>query len=240
MKWGVGVGLTHAFYKEVKETEMIGKVIKKVTNRMRKIRQIPLENEHTCILGLTRHGKTYAIMQTLSKLNEGCLFFNVQHEETPKGFIKADMDTTKNQLKSAIRNKQKINYVPSTDIEEMQKELSALINMLYEASGWNMRLVVDEVHLMKKTALGNCIRVATTGLRHGIKAVWLSQRPANVDNTLYSQSTKFVIFALGKPDINYLKNHGFPVEEFVEKTQNEKYRFVIFDSKDTKGAFMIG
>jgi hypothetical protein len=208
--------------------------------RVKEIASIPLENEHTTVLGLTRHGKTYAIIQTLRHIKESVFFFNVQHEEVPREFTNADLNNTPSQIKKALQSGKKINYMPSSKIEVMQKELSAIVEHLYENKDWNVRFVVDEVHLMKKGALDSCIRVATTGLRHGIKAVFISQRPAKVDNTLYSQSTKHIIFALGKVDESYLDNYGFPVEEIVSKTRNEKYTFVTFDQKEVKGPYKIG
>jgi hypothetical protein len=44
---------------------------------------------------------------------------------------------------------------------------------------------------------------------------------------------------VGKLDESYLKTNGFPIDEIVEKTGNEKYNFVEFDQKEVKGAFKI-
>lgn len=204
------------------------------------IKSIPLDNEHTCVFGITRHGKTFAVMHTLNKLSEGVLFFNVQHEKVPSGFITADGNTTEQQLIFALRNRKKVNFLPESDFDKMQKQLSAIINMLYEnGMGWDIRLVVDEVQLFEKQALKDCKKVATTGLRRGIRAVWISQRPALVDNTLYSQATSYVFFVLSMADYEYLKKQGLPVENVKVLLNNEKYKFVMFNQKEVKGAYKI-
>jgi hypothetical protein len=44
---------------------------------------------------------------------------------------------------------------------------------------------------------------------------------------------------LGKLDESYLKTNGFPVDEIIARTGNEKYNFVEFDQKQITGAFRI-
>jgi hypothetical protein len=205
---------------------------------IKKVKAFELENEHTTVMGITRHGKTYATILTLSKLaGEGVLFFNTQHETVPPNYVEFNPDLHSwEQIENLLKKNRKINFLPSTDPEQMQKQLSGIIRKLYNGEKRNLRLAIDEVHLFKKTSLNDLIRVATTGLRWGIKGIFLTQRPAKVDNTLLTQSTKHIIFRVGLNDYDYLQQHGFPAEQLKLE---EKYHFKTFDGIEAKGTFMV-
>lgn len=211
------------------------------------VKKFNLENnEHATVIGLTQHGKTYGTIKTMELMQEPILFFNTNH--TPglsSSWVEATGGNTIDQIIYGLQQGYKINYLPNDDILKSGKQLKAIVDGVYNLGRGSLkfRFVIDEVHLfwIAKSSEGKeaNIRLATTSLGRGISCVWLSQRPAMVDNTLYTQSTKHIIFALGKLDESYLKTNGFPVEEIKEKTKNEKYYFVEFDQKEIRGAFKI-
>jgi hypothetical protein len=210
----------------------------------KKVKGFSLGNEHTTVIGLTQHGKTYATVKTLEGMKEGIIFFNSQHSTVGKGWIEATGANSADQIIYGAAKGHKINFLPADEsIDSMSKQLAAITTELYKQGRMNVRFVIDEVHLfwMTKDSGGKnaLLRLATTGLGRGFRCVFLSQRPAKVDNTLYTQSTKHIIFALGKLDESYLKTNGFPVEDIIKKTGNEKYIFVEFDQKEIKGPFTI-
>jgi hypothetical protein len=215
--------------------------------RLKMVKKFNLEeNEHATVIGLTQHGKTYGTIKTLEALPGPILFFNTNH--TPginPTWVEANGGNTVEQIIYALQNGYKVNYLPSDDIIKAGKQLKAIVDSVYNLGrgALKFRFVIDEVHLfwIAKSQEGKeaNLKLATTSLGRGISCVWLSQRPAMVDNTLYTQSTKHIIFALGKLDESYLKGNGFPVEEIKEKTKNEKYYFVEFDQKEIKGPFKI-
>jgi hypothetical protein len=221
-------------------------LIKKVGFRMIKIKnKFDLGNEHATVLGLTQHGKTYGTIKTLEQMKESILFFNSQHTSVGNGWIEANGGNTVEQIIYALNNGHKINYLPADDnLDKMSVQLGAITERIYKEGKMNIRFVIDEVQLfdMAKNKAGKnaLLRLATTGLGRGFKCVFLSQRPAKVDNTLYTQSTKHIIFALGKLDESYLKTNGFPVDEIIQRTKNEKYVFIEFDQKEIRGGFKIG
>jgi hypothetical protein len=190
--------------------------------------------EHTTILGITRHGKTYAGIKSMAHIkDEAVFFYNTQHEKVGKEFTTVDPRYHEwDQVEYLLSKNKKINWLPSTRIDDMQKEIVFIVDKLYNGEVRNMRLVVDEVHLFTKEALKQIQRVATTGLRWGIRGVFISQRPAKVDNTLYTQSTNHVIFALGSADYQYLNGQGFPIDKLKDSVKGEKYVFVTFDQKE--------
>jgi hypothetical protein len=190
--------------------------------------------EHSTVLGITRHGKTYAAIKSLRLLrDEAVFFYNTQHEKVGEGWTTVDPNVHEwEQVEYLLSKNKKVNWLPSTKIDDMQNEIVYIVDRLYNGESRNVRIAFDEVHLFTKNALKQIQRIATTGLRWGMRGVFISQRPAKVDNTLYTQSTNHVIFALGSADYQYLHGQGFPIDELKQKIQGEKYIFVNFDQKE--------
>lgn len=243
LAYGSGAMVSFQIVSDFLQSETWKKIQERRGLRVKKIKAFPFGNEHTTVLGITQHGKTYATMQTLEKLNESVFFFNPQDERTPNNFIYADGNNSFDEIKNALIAGKKINYVPSDDLTKASKELEHIVNKIYAIGSLKVRFCVDEVHLLSydksKRGLKACQRIATTGLKRGIKGVWITQRGALLDNTLLNQSTRHFLFALGNQDLNYLKTNGFPSEE-IKALASEKYRFVEYDQKEVKGAYMIG
>lgn len=237
VSWAVGGLLTTAFVYE----SGLYKILVRRFDKVKKIGSFLGSNEHTTVLGVTQHGKTFASLKSMVRVKDKAgIFFNVQDVPVPKGFVDVRADQNEwEQIERLLQQKRKINWIPSTDIDEMKKEISYIVKKLYNGSKRNVILAVDEVHLLDKAALKDVIRVATTGIRWGIIGVFISQRPAKVDNTLYSQSTKHVVFALNNVDYKYLESQAFPSQEIKEIVKGEKYVFAVFDQKEVTGAYTI-
>lgn len=222
----------------------IQKFVKKVGLKMvKKVKRFDIGNEHGTVLGLTQHGKTYGTIKTLDSMNEAILFFNTNDtplKGTKSKWYDAHGGHDVNQIIYALKQGYKINFVPSDDPEKMEKQLKGLTDAIYmQGRGLHFRFVIDEVHLFNKEGKKALIRLATTGLGRGYKCIFISQRPAMIDNTLLTQSTKHIVYAIGLNDASYLKTNGFPSEEIMQKTGQEKYIFVEFDQKNVKGGFTI-
>lgn len=197
---------------------------------------------HTTVIGITRSGKTYATQKSLAAQPKGVLFFNTQYEDLP-GYTQANKQNDFKQLARAIQAGKKINYLPSTVQKEADVELAYLVSCCYDYRDnlLNGILAVDEVHLWNnhKRALKELIRVATTGLRFGITGVWISQRPALIDNTLMSQSNQFIIFDTNM-EASYFKRYGIPHEDIQARIeQGGQYSFCRFDSKTVTGPVKV-
>lgn len=234
---GVGLVTTLAMDKDLHV--IARKIKKKVGGRMKGLKGIPLDDCHIVVLGLTRHGKTYALKKSLASVSEGVFFFNTQLEEMPGTFIDASGANAWEQIDGLLEEGRKVNFLPSTDKEARQKQLQVIIKKLYDGRKRNIRFVVDEAHLFKKEALAAVQEIATTGLRFGIRGVFISQRGALLDNTLISQSNQYIFFYMNNHDREYFKNYGFPIEEIQERINGEKYLFCTYDNKEIKGAFKI-
>lgn len=189
------------------------------------------KGEHNTVIGRTRSGKTTGTLLSLQRQKKGVLFFNTQLIKFPRGWTAASHQTDFDAIIDALHAGEKIVYNPSR--EYRQQELKVLIQLLYksaEAAELDMFLVVDEVHLYEKAALKACIEVATTGIRWGINAIWISQRPAKIDNTLMSQSTRFVIYDVSHMESTYFKNYQMPAEQIYAALKIVgQYGYAIYD-----------
>lgn len=221
--------------------ETIGKVLN--IRMAQKVKGYTMENEHVTVMGMTQYGKTYATLKTLEGLKEGVLFINPQQTKVPKSFIKATMENSAGDIWRVVKMGKKVNYETSDNLEVISMEIGRLIDGLYKIGKLDCRVVIDECHLLSlskdKSGLNAGKRLASTGLSRGFKTVFISQRPATVDNSFYTQSTRHILFNLGLNDYEYLSQKGFPVNEIKEKTYGKKYVFVEFDQMFVKGAYTI-
>lgn len=219
----------HKLYRAIKERK---------DRKMKQVTHIDLPEAHMTVLGQTQHGKTHLIKNTLNTVKGGgVFFFNTQLEPMPKNFIEASGANSWEQILGALEAGKKINFIPTTDSEKRSKQLETIIKKLYDGQKRDIRFVVDEAHLYKKGALSKMQEIATTGLRFGIKGIWISQRGALLDNTLISQSNFYVFFYLGLTDQKYFREYGFPMEEIQSRINKEKYLFCTYDGKEIEGAY---
>lgn len=210
---------------------------------------IPFSAGHWTVIGKTRSGKTYATKKSLAAVKCGVLFFNVQLEDMPRGFIKADGDNEIEQIREALRAGKKINYVPSVNKAIRENELDYIIQSFYDGSEHDFFLAVDECHLFGRQATDSMIQIATTGLRFGLKGVFLSQRMQNIDKTLVTQSTNYVWFETNL-ESQYFRAKGIPIDEIDRRLesmpkimgpdgQHHSYAYCLFDGRNVEGAFKV-
>lgn len=203
-------------------------------------RLIDLQDGHTTIIGLTRMGKTVAVKESVRADKVGALFFNTQYENMPNGFIRADGSSSMGKIKIAIDRGYKINFIPDLKLSKKRFQIAKIVDSLFDGKNHAMTFVVDESHLYNhKDSRESLIQVATGGLKFGIHLANISQRPAKIENTLMSQSTKFVIFQLNMEG-PYLKTYHIPGEEIglMIKTAG-KYSYCEFDWSEIRGPFRV-
>jgi hypothetical protein len=194
-------------------------------------------NGHTTVIGMTQNGKTYTVNRILKNQKRGVLFFNTQLEDL-KGYIKVDKTTSFTVIKSLLKKGHKLNYYPSSRLSTQGQELIFLVSQIFENGNFSKEnyiyMVVDEVHLFKKKALESVCRIATGGIRFGVHGIFLSQRPANIDNTLMTQSTEMLIFFCSM-ESQYFKNYCIPIEDILQRIEkNGKYSFCSYDFVNIK------
>jgi archaellum biogenesis ATPase FlaH len=195
------------------------------------------EMGHTIVLGQTQTGKTYATEHILKTQKQGVIFFNTQLE-TLRGYIQINKFTSFKIIKNLLNKGQKLNYTPVPKLQIQEQEIKFLVNQLFEFGNFskekNIFIAIDEVHLFTKTSQQAIERIATSGLKFGLNGIFLSQRPANMSNTLMSQSIEMLIFKCSM-ESQYFKNYNIPIENILEKIEkNGKYSFCTYDFTDVK------
>jgi hypothetical protein len=187
---------------------------------------------HTIVVGLTQSGKTYAVTKCLLNDSKPVLFFNVQQEDL-KGYVRVNKHTPFRIILKLLRLNRKINYIPDSRLKAQGNEITFLINQLFEFGCFSkkrsMYIVIDEAHLFEDEALENIRRIATSGIRWGLNGIFISQRPANLHNTLMTQSSHMLIFKTNM-ETQYFKNYNIPIFEILKLIdQNGKYSFCEYD-----------
>jgi DNA helicase HerA-like ATPase len=196
---------------------------------------------HTSIIGTTGTGKTYATNRLILKERQGALYFNTNLVDLAPGWIKANGDNTFQQIVSNIKLGKKINYLPGRATRE--KELIYLIDNLFESNFTADRpfiCAIDECHLYRKDSERKLIEIATSGRTFGFIGTFISQRPAEMNYTLLSQSSLFYLFDVNGFEENYLKGKGFPVDKIKsEIIKNGLYSYVTYDWMNVEGHIRV-
>lgn len=205
--------------------------------------------EGTVVVGITRSGKTFGALRSLSKQGRGVLFVNTNNSPVPRGWTRASMGTDTQHMADELIGGGKIAYTP--DRRYRQQEVAALIAWLFdlsELSPLDIYVAVDEVHLYSKAALNACIELATTGISHGLKPVWISQRPAMIHNTLITQATNLIAYDLSPAERRWLDQYRYPAQEIYDRLRavdppdypkTKSYGYIVYDGRQVQGAYKV-
>lgn len=240
--WALGAGIGGSFlYKMfpffVKDLVGFGK--RRVENML-----IDFDKAHQhVVLGTTGTGKTYGAAHSLLKSDKGVFFFNTVHADSvPSSFIKADSTTDIELIDRALRKGKKINFVPSFNPDQRDKQMAAVVNYFLNGSKREyMIFAVDEVHLYKKDAKTALIGFATVARNMGMKGVFISQRPANVENQILEMCGQWAIY-LTPMSSKWFNEYALPGDQINSILENSPdYSYLIYTVKDRqlKGAYIV-
>lgn len=198
-------------------------------------------NGHIFVCGQTRSGKTYFINRALRQLRDPVLFFNIQDEFLP-GYIKMYADNLDIlQLKDCLRDGAKVDlrFRAQDSLKTINRVIGYVIMELLGASFSERRplyVAIDECHLLEGPGLRAAIQGATRGLSRGIRCVFITQRPALADKTLYTQATEQYLFYLAPSENQYMKNKGIDYNYCID-TWNKlgKYSYIYYDGFNLVG-----
>lgn len=172
-----------------------------------------LKDKHEFICGATQSGKSYYAEEKGRKWKKGgVIFFNPQDMDL-KGYVKATMKNDLLQIIKMLNQGEKINYIPRFTKEVAEKEIKYISQVLLQyhvkkkIKGKTL-FIVDECQIYARSNSNNPIEdVATRGLGKGLIGTFITQRPALVSNTLFTQSEIKTFFRLEKEEWAYFKNY---------------------------------
>jgi len=197
-------------------------------------------NNHVFVSGQTRSGKTYWTARALEQLSRPVVFFNLQEEALPRKFITIDYkDITGPQLVESLRKRMKVDLYLPESVAAANNVMAYVTDLLMKA-GFSEQspvyLAFDECHLLKGRGLELAIQAATRGLKRGVRCIFITQRPALCNKTLYTQSAEQVLFYLASSEKEYLRNKGLDYDECqAEWEKLGKYSYLYYDGFKLEG-----
>lgn len=202
---------------------------------------ISQNNTHLFISGQTRSGKTFFSARALRQLKDPVLFLNIQDENLP-GFMKLESDDIDfKQLLEVLKKGEKVDlrFPGNYTLKIINKITGYLLTEIMAAGFTEKRpiyIVLDECHTLQASGLDAAIQLATRGLSRGVRGVFITQRPALVNKTIYTQSNEHYLFYLSPSEKQYFNNKGFNFE-YCQKIWEDYglYSYVYFDGKDMHG-----
>jgi len=201
------------------------------------------KGKHTFVCGMTQSGKTTFVMNRLKKSKCPVLFFNPQRVALGGNFITTDTRSAVWQnVKRALKRGEKIDYIPDLSDRVAAAELEFLVNRLFEAGFTKDKpviLAIDEAHMVSDYKEGKRAlrKVANRGLTFGVHAVFISQRPANVEYTILTQSDQHVIFKTGF-EKEYFNRKGLDYDHIKNMIQAKgDHAYVVWNGYELSGAY---
>lgn len=169
-------------------------------------------NFHVFVCGLTQSGKSYFTHRALLSLKSPVVYFNIQGEKVPRGFVTVYTGNIEpQQFLEMLEDGAKINLVFSEARRGYDYIAGYILSLLMEAGFSDTRPIyvcMDECHLLKGYSLEIAKYVATAGLKKGVRLICVTQRPANCDKTLYTQAFEHYIFFIPEGDAAYMRGKG--------------------------------
>lgn len=191
-------------------------------------------NNHVFVSGQTRSGKTYFTARALLQLNRPVIIFNLQDEDLPSKFLVINQkEATMPQIIDSLKSKIRIDLRLPDTAKSTNETIGYVVEKLMLA-GFSennpIYIVFDECHLLEQRGLKAAIQAATRGLKRGCRCIFVTQRPALSDKTLYTQSAEQYIFYLPKTEKEYLKNKGLDYDQCFEQWEKlGKYSYLFYD-----------
>ena len=192
-------------------------------------------NNHVFICGITRSGKTYFAKKAAAQIPGPVLFFNIQEEELQAPFIECNSSTDVQQLDYMLTHNYKINFTfKDQSIKEYNAIVAYLLGVLMRSKAFSERrpvyVVIDEAQLLDGRGLDAAIDVSTRGLARGVRLISITQRPALVNKTIYTQAIEQYIFKLAPSEQQYFKGKGVNYDECARSwAANGEHSYVFFD-----------
>ena len=192
-------------------------------------------NNHVFICGITRSGKTYFAKEAARRLKSPVLFLNVQDEDLGAPFQDFGPFDDPAQLRRQLQKGSKIDFrFWDLSGKQIQIVIASLINNIMQQRDFSERrpvyIVIDEAQILTGPGLDAAIAASTRGLARGVRLISISQRPALVDKTIYTQASEQYLFRLAPSEGQYLKNKGIDYD-YCLKTWEDlgQYSYIYTD-----------
>jgi len=200
-----------------------------------------INHGNTTTVGTTESGKTYTILSLAVKDRKGALFFNTKNDRRNKQLIrqytKVDASYSPADIIKAMREGEKLNYLPSDSPKSTRKEVTILIDEIFKQlrhqTLHDQILILDELPALArsdKDAIEQIERTAMQGAGMGLRTVYIAQRFANMPNVCFTQSETKIVFRMDG-EKNYFARYGWDYESIQSQLKSAgKHHFVIMSA----------
>ena len=176
-------------------------------------------NNHIFVCGITQSGKSYFVKRALDELPGAVLYMNIQDEDVPPRFVPVFADNIDyDMLRELLGKGLKIDLHFSDANKAYTFAAGYVLNRLISDNFNPSRPVyvaIDECHILRGYSLLAAKNAATMGLKKGVRCIFITQRPANSDKTLYTQASEQYIFYCAPSEKAYFKGKGLDYDECV-------------------------
>ena len=194
---------------------------------------------HEVVIGRTQSGKTHYAVKARANFWRGpVLFFNPQGFPPPGDYIAVTGRDNLGQIMQALRAGLRLSYIPSDRDEIAEQELSCLVGAVFSAD-WpqsgGLLFVADESQDFSRPLR----RIARRGLARGVTGVFISQRPAEMHNTLLTQAIRHVIFSSAW-ESQYFKRYGLDADKIAGLlAAAPKYSYLVVANGCISGPYQV-
>lgn len=181
-----------------------------------------LINKHETIYGTTQSGKTTYGIRKGREWDGGVFLWNAKRNKAP-GYTKVDHTISIEKLKDLLKRGKKLNYLPILDLEQSKKELKYISQEILNAHMLKEMKktlgIFDECQLYARSGVGSnpVENVATMGLGVGYVGIFITQRPALISNTLFTQSEIKTYLKIEEEEWEYFKKQNVPIEKIQKE-----------------------
>jgi DNA helicase HerA-like ATPase len=179
-------------------------------------------------------------MQGISIIKYPAIYLNIEEEKMPGKFIRVNSeDSEMSQIIDALKHGAKFDLRMPINLTRSSAITGYVIDRLMQAGFDEKRpvyLIIDECHLLEGFGLKKAIEAATRGRKRGIRCIFITQRPALANKTLYTQAKEQYIFYLPASEKEYLKNKGLNYEKCLDMwTTLGDYSYIYYDGFKYEG-----
>jgi len=178
---------------------------------------------HEAVSGMTRSGKSF-YAAAAGRKHPGPLIV-IDPQDSPCWFWpRADKRNSAAEVIAAAKGGGVV-YVPSWDDRQGRAEVALLAAEVVEAAkasgaaagrgnrAWLMIFDEAQVYAPEGGRPGGLHQVARQGLRWGVRAIFVSQRPADIAKAVCSQAERHTIFEPGAYGAPYFDKYGIDAQE---------------------------
>jgi hypothetical protein len=191
-----------------------------------------------CLLGQPGSGKSYLAKAAVGRHPGGVFVVDPQEEKDwPCTYLRrTDKDWD---IYRALRRGAHLAWVPDKEPGKALRLLSHFCQGFIEGHWNDVWLVVDECDMYApKNVPSPLCWVAQRGRVHGVRGIWVSQRPASLSHTLLAEATHHALFYLSSWEDPYLQRYGLDGQALRARLGDlEDHRYLLWDGQTLQGPY---